>query len=76
MNRCWRRAGTEVVGTKQLWTVDDLSFALEQAAGFLEQEEWPEEDGGAQVAANLEGARRIRAMVKRLNKRTRKKDGK
>lgn len=50
---------------KSKFTADDLEFALENAAGFLEAEEWPELDGGAQVAANQEAAKRIRAMVTR-----------
>jgi len=48
------------------WNSDDLYYALEQAADFLENEEWPEPDGGAQVAANREAAKRIRRMAKRL----------
>jgi len=28
----------------------DLAYAYECAADFLEMEEWPEDDGGAQVA--------------------------
>lgn len=50
---------------KPKFTADDLEFALENAAAFLEAEEWPESDGGAQEAANKEAAKRIRAMVKR-----------
>jgi hypothetical protein len=49
------------------WKPDDLAYALENAAEFLEMEEWPEDDGGAQCAANREAAKRIRAMAKRLN---------
>ena len=45
---------------------DSLAFALECAADFLEQEEWPEDDGGEQMAANREAARRIRRMAQRL----------
>ena len=33
----------------------DLAYALDNAAEFLENEEWPERDGGAQIAANLFG---------------------
>lgn len=44
----------------------DLIYALEQAAEFLECEEWPDPDTkAAQEAANKEGARRIRAMANR-----------
>jgi hypothetical protein len=49
------------------WKPDDLAYAMENAAEFLETEEWPEDDGGAQCAANREAAKRIRAMAKRLN---------
>ena len=49
---------------------DDLLFALENAAEFLELEEYPHDDGtekeGQQEAANREAAKRIRRMVKRL----------
>lgn len=51
------------------WTHDDVIYALENAAEFLESEEWPEDDGGAQVEANHEAAKRIRAMAERMNKR-------
>lgn len=48
----------------------DLIYALEQAAEFLENEEWPDPDGkAAQEAANKEGARRIRRMAERLSKK-------
>lgn len=52
--------------TKRLWNNDDLAFALDSAAEFLELEEWPEDDGGAQVAAYKEAARRIRRMAARV----------
>ena len=39
---------------------DDIAYAYECAAEFLEAEEWPEEDGGAQVAAYREVAKRLR----------------
>jgi len=55
--------------TKSLWKTSDLVYALENAAEFLENEEWPEDDGGVQVAANKEGAKRIRAMTERLIKK-------
>ena len=54
------------------WTHDDLMYAMENAAEFLETEEWPDDDGGAQVAANHEAAKRIRAMAKRLDRRGQK----
>lgn len=54
----------------KLWTKDDLAYAFECAADFLEQEEWPEDDGGAQVAAYREAAKRIRRMTDRLYART------
>jgi hypothetical protein len=47
-------------GRKPKFTPDDLAYAYECAADFLEQEEWPEDDGGAQVAAFREAAKRIR----------------
>lgn len=48
---------------KPKFTQDDLAYAYECAADFLEQEEWPEDDGGAQVAAFREAAKRIRAKA-------------
>lgn len=44
----------------------DLAYALDNAAEFLEKEEWPENDGGVQQKANLEAAKRIRRVSKRL----------
>lgn len=32
---------------KPKFTADDLMYAYESAADFLENEEWPEDDGGA-----------------------------
>lgn len=58
----------------QLWTKEDLAYAFECAAEFLEAEEWPEDDGGAQVAAYREAADRVRRMAVRLY--TRKARGK
>lgn len=46
---------------------DDLMYAYEQAADFLDAEEWPEDDGGAQVAAYREVAKRLRRTVARMN---------
>lgn len=43
----------------------DLAYALDNAAEFLKNEEWPERDGGQQVAANREAAKRISKMAKR-----------
>lgn len=44
----------------------DLVYALENAAEFLENEEWPDPaDAAKQCAANKEAARRIRAIAKR-----------
>lgn len=48
---------------KPKFTPDDLAYAYECAADFLEQEEWPEDDGGAQVAAFREASKRIRAKA-------------
>jgi len=48
------------------WTLADLAFAYEQAADFLSSEEWPEDDGGRQVAAYREVGRRLRATSGRL----------
>ncbi|WP_460199057.1 hypothetical protein ACE15N_21900 (plasmid) [Xanthomonas campestris pv. passiflorae] len=50
----------------KLWDNDDLAFAFNSAADFLEMEEWPEDDCGRQVAAYKEAARRIRRMADRL----------
>lgn len=47
---------------------DDLAFAYECAADFLEAEEWPEDDGGAQVAAYREVAKRLRRAAARAAK--------
>ena len=58
-----RRGKTE----KPKWVLDDLIFALENSAEFLEMEEFP--DNGEQELANKEGAKRIRAMANRLNKK-------
>jgi len=51
---------------KPKFSTDDLAFAFECAAEFLEAEEWPENDGGAQVAAYREAAKRIRKTAKKL----------
>lgn len=42
---------------------DDLAYAFECAADFLEAEEWPEDDGGKQVAAYREAAKRVRRQA-------------
>lgn len=51
---------------KRAWKYDDLAYAMAAAAEFLENEEWPEDDGGAQVAAYREAARRLNKIAKRL----------
>ena len=48
-------------------TADDLMYAYEQAADFLDAEEWPEDDGGAQMAAYREVAKRLRRTSARIN---------
>ena len=53
-----------------LWKLDDLLYALENAAEFLELEECSEpSEAEAQIAANREGARRIRLMVAKLQEK-------
>lgn len=47
---------------------DDIAYAYECAADFLEAEEWPEDDGGAQVAAYREVAKRLRRAARRAAK--------
>lgn len=47
---------------------DDIAYAYECAADFLEAEEWPEDDGGAQVAAYREVAKRLRRAAARAAK--------
>ena len=47
---------------------DDIAYAYECAADFLEAEEWPEDDGGAQVAAYREVAKRLRRLALRAAK--------
>lgn len=47
---------------------DDIAYAYECAADFLEAEEWPEADGGAQVAAYREVAKRLRRAAIRAGK--------
>ena len=51
--------------TPRNFNVRDLAYALDNAAEFLENEEWSEADGGAQIAANREAAKRIRKMAAR-----------
>lgn len=49
--------------------LDDLLYAMENAAEFIYNEEWPEPtDKQAQEAANREAAKRIRKMMKRTEK--------
>ena len=47
---------------------DDIAYAYDCAADFLEAEEWPEDDGGAQVAAYREVAKRLRRAALRAVK--------
>ena len=59
---------TRPIETKNGFDLDDLLYALENAAEFLETEQWPEpETKPYQEAANREGAKRIRRMCRRLN---------
>lgn len=45
---------------------NDYIYALDQAAEFLENEEWPDaETKAAQEAANKAAAKRVRAMANR-----------
>jgi len=54
------------------WTIDDLLYALENAAEFLELEECSEpSQAESQEAANREAARRIRLMARRIENRAR-----
>ena len=46
-----------------IFSSDDLAYAFECAADFLEAEEWPENDGGKQVAAYREAAKRVRKQA-------------
>jgi hypothetical protein len=46
-----------------------LLYALENAAEFLRNEEWPEADGGVQERANRDGAKRIRTIANRIARR-------
>lgn len=48
--------------------VDDIAYAYECAADFLEAEEWPEDDGGATIAAYREVAKRLRRAGLRVTK--------
>lgn len=50
------------------FTYNDLCHALEEAADFLDLQEWPGDDNGAQNAANREGAARIRKMAARYSR--------
>lgn len=50
------------------FTQADLVYAYECAADFLDAEEWPEDDGGAQVAAFREAAKRIRQRADTLSR--------
>jgi hypothetical protein len=54
---------------KPIYTTSDLAYAFECAANFLDAEEWPENDGGVQVAAYREAAKRIRRQAERYYKK-------
>ena len=49
-----------------IYSKDDLCYALECAAEFLDCEEWPENDGGKQQAAYKEAAKIIRKISKSI----------
>lgn len=51
--------------------MDDLAYAFEQAASFLEMEEWPEPDGGRQVAAYREAAKRVSRQAAHYRRKAR-----
>lgn len=54
---------------KRIYSDSDLDYAFEQAIDFLECEEWPQNDGGAQVEAYREAAKQIRKILeKRIKK--------
>jgi hypothetical protein len=59
----------------QLWTKDDLAYAFECAAEFLEAEEWPSGSGAWLIASisALTGSAHIEAMAapSPLSKQTR-----
>jgi hypothetical protein len=57
------------VDKRAKFTADDLAYAYECAADFLEAEEWTEDDGGAQVAAFREAERRIRNRAETIARR-------
>ena len=46
----------------------DIVYAYECAADFLENADWPEPDGGAQVAAYREVAKRLRRAAAKVSK--------
>lgn len=55
------------------FTIDDLCFALEYAADFIEAEEWNEPADRERIeAAYKEVGKRLRRMSKRANLRTKK----
>lgn len=56
-------------GEDALWTMYNLVFALQNAAEFLENEQWPSVGQGIQAAANMEAAKRIRTLTDRLVKK-------
>lgn len=55
------------------FTIDDYCYALENAAEFLENEEWPEpNERVAQEAANRAAAKSIRKMSVRFYRKHKK----
>ena len=56
-------------GATRTWSIYNFIFALKNAAEFLENEQWPDVDGGVQAAANMEAAKRIRKGMDRLVKK-------
>jgi hypothetical protein len=50
----------------KIWNNDDLAYALNLAAEFLEMEEWPDYDGGKQETAYREAAKRIRRLADKV----------
>lgn len=55
----------DATNNPQNFKAGDLAYALDNAAEFLENQEWAEPDGGAQIAANREAAKRLRRMASR-----------
>lgn len=51
---------------KQEFDIDDLLYAYSVAADCIDNEEWAEDDGGKQVAAYREVAKRLRRTATRV----------